>query len=414
MSDRSPLELLVLGPLEAVRGGDPVQFGSRQERRVLAVLEVHANEVVPQDRLIDVLWGDAPPATAAHTLHTACRISDGGWARIASRPCDRATGSGSTQESWTVFGSRRWCAPASRADRSDAAAALLEEALATWRGQPYAEFAEEEFAAAEVARLEELRWCAVEEHANAVVELGRPAEVIGVLESEIATEPFRERLRAVLMLALARAGRPVEALRAFDAYRSFLADEVGVVPSAALQELNDDILRQHPDLGWARTSRSSASPGELPTGTVTFLFTDLEGSTRLWQEHPDAMGDALARHDAILRDTVESHHGFVVKTTGDGVHAAFADARDAIDAAIAAQFALVAERWGDTGDLRVRMGVHAGLCRAARRRLLRCRGQPGRPADGHRSRRSDRLQRTGRRFGRRSYRSGRSGHTSTP
>ena len=79
---------------------------------------------------------------------------------------------------------------------------------------------------------------------------GRPAEVIGVLESEIATEPFRERIRAVLMLALARAGRPVEALRAFDAYRSFLADEVGVVPSAALQELNDDILRQHPDLGW--------------------------------------------------------------------------------------------------------------------------------------------------------------------
>ena len=238
--------------------------------------------------------------------------------------------------------------------------ASFEEALAVWRGRPYAEFADEEFASAEVARLEELRLNAVEEHAQAIVELGRPAEVIGALEAEIEAEPFRERLRAVLMLALARAGRPVEALRAFDAYRGFLAEEVGVVPSAELQELNDDILRQHPDLGWARTSRSGAVPRELPTGTVTFLFTDLEGSTRLWQEHPDTMGEALARHDAILRNAVEAHHGAIVKTTGDGVHAAFADASDAIDAAVAAQRVLVTEPWDDTGELRVRMGVHTG------------------------------------------------------
>ena len=81
--------------------------------------------------------------------------------------------------------------------------------MAVWRGRPYAEFADEEFASAEVARLEELRLCAVEEHAQAIVELGRPAEVIGSLEAAIDAEPFRERLRAVLMLALARAGRPV-------------------------------------------------------------------------------------------------------------------------------------------------------------------------------------------------------------
>jgi predicted ATPase/class 3 adenylate cyclase len=98
----------------------------------------------------------------------------------------------------------------------------------------------------------------------------------------------------------------------------------------------------------------------LPSGTVTFLFTDLVGSTRLWQEHPDTMGVALARHDAILRDAVESHDGRVVKTTGDGVHAVFAVASDAIDSAVAAQRALLGESWGDPGDLRVRMGVHAG------------------------------------------------------
>ena len=73
---------------------------------------------------------------------------------------------------------------------------------------------------------------------------------------------------------------------------------------------------------------------ELPTGTVTFLFTDLEGSTRLWDEHPEAMREALARHDEILRDAVEKRGGVVVKTTGDGLHVAFATAPDAVVAAL--------------------------------------------------------------------------------
>ena len=97
---------------------------------------------------------------------------------------------------------------------------------------------------------------------------------------------------------------------------------------------------------------------DLPTGTVTFLFTDLEGSTRLWEEHPDAMKAALARHDAILRETIEGHGGHVVKTTGDGYHAAFATAHDAVDAAVAAQVALGGEQWEETGPLAVRIGVH--------------------------------------------------------
>ena len=245
-------------------------------------------------------------------------------------------------------------------DRPAESAALLSEALALWRGLPYAEFADEEFATVEVARLAELRVCAVEEHAAALVELGREREVIAALEAEIAAEPLRERLRGVWMLALARADRPVEALHTFDAYRRLLADVHGVIPSAALQALNDDILRQHPDLGWESPSGSRAAVQEMPGGTVTFLFTDLEGSTRLWQEHPDAMAAAMARHDAILRHAVEGNSGVVVKTTGDGVHAVFANASDAIDAGIAAQLALQAEPWGATGSLRVRMGVHTG------------------------------------------------------
>ncbi len=99
---------------------------------------------------------------------------------------------------------------------------------------------------------------------------------------------------------------------------------------------------------------------ELPNGTVTFLFTDLEGSTRLWEEHPEAMKDSLARHDEILRDAVESNGGYVVKLTGDGVHAAFGTADAAVAAAVAGQVAMAAEEWTKTGSLRVRMGLHTG------------------------------------------------------
>ena len=107
-------------------------------------------------------------------------------------------------------------------------------------------------------------------------------------------------------------------------------------------------------------SREGGDVPELPSGTVTFLFTDLEGSTRLWEQYPEAMRPALERHDALLRDAVEQHGGNVVKTTGDGLHGVFTTTRDALDAALAAQGALAAEPWGLPGELRVRMGLHTG------------------------------------------------------
>jgi predicted ATPase/class 3 adenylate cyclase len=99
---------------------------------------------------------------------------------------------------------------------------------------------------------------------------------------------------------------------------------------------------------------------ELPSGTVTFLFTDIEGSTRLWEEHPDAMRVALARHDAILGKAVVTHGGTVVKTTGDGVHAVFPVADAGVAAAVDGQLALTRERWDATGPILVRMGLHTG------------------------------------------------------
>ena len=99
---------------------------------------------------------------------------------------------------------------------------------------------------------------------------------------------------------------------------------------------------------------------ELPLGTVTFLFTDLEGSTRLWEERPEAMRDAVASHDAIVRDAIESHRGVVLSTMGDGMAAAFASAGDAVGAALEAQLRMGAWEWGEAGPLRARMGLHAG------------------------------------------------------
>src|SRR6478735_3498897 len=99
---------------------------------------------------------------------------------------------------------------------------------------------------------------------------------------------------------------------------------------------------------------------ELPSGTVTFLFTDVEGSTRLWEEHPDAMREALARHDEILREAILEHEGHVVKTTGDGVHAAFDTAPAAAIAALTAQIRFCNTSWGELGPLGVRMGLHTG------------------------------------------------------
>jgi predicted ATPase/class 3 adenylate cyclase len=104
---------------------------------------------------------------------------------------------------------------------------------------------------------------------------------------------------------------------------------------------------------------------ELPSGTVTFLFTDVEGSTRLWQEHPDAMRGALELHDAILRESVAAYGGHVVKATGDGIHGVFATAHQALDAAVAIQRELAEQRDQGMEPLRVRIGVHT--CEAEHR-----------------------------------------------
>jgi predicted ATPase/DNA-binding SARP family transcriptional activator len=278
VDDRVATPLCVLGSLGIVRAGEQVRLGSGQQRRLLAVLVVHANEMVSRDRLVDVLWGEDSPASATHSLQTLLSrlratlgedrletCPPGYRLRVASGEVDALrfeelvrVGLGAVEEPEVALG-------------------VFDEALGLWRGSPYAEFASEEFAAAEVARLFELRARAIEERSAALLELGRPEEVIGELEAEITAEPFRERLRALLMLALARVGRPVESLRAYDAFRRFLADEIGVVPSPGLQTLNDDIVRQHPDVGWAGSpTNDSDRAGNLPRQVTSFVGREAE------------------------------------------------------------------------------------------------------------------------------------------
>ena len=106
-------------------------------------------------------------------------------------------------------------------------------------------------------------------------------------------------------------------------------------------------------------AKHRAVPG-LPTGTVTFLFTDIEGSTRLWETNHDAMRMALARHDEILRKCIDAQRGHVFKTGGDAFCAAFDNARDAVHSALAAQLALSAEAWPESNRILVRMALHSG------------------------------------------------------
>jgi predicted ATPase/DNA-binding SARP family transcriptional activator len=317
VDDRVATPLCVLGPLEVVRDDEPVRLGSPQQRRLLAVLVVHANEVVSSDRLVDVLWGEHPPRSATHSLQTLLSRLRAtlGDERLEPRPPGYRLRVASGEVDVLRFEELVRVGLESSA-RPEVALGVFDEALRLWRGSPYAEFASEEFATAEVVRLVELRARAIEERAAALLELGRPEEVIGELEAEIAVEPFRERLRALLMLALTRAGRPVESLRAYDAFRRFLADEVGVVPSPALQALNDDVVHQHPDVSWAGSPAKDAGRPLLPSGTVReFAARTMDGSPG---NLPLQSSSFVGREVELVRVTEAVERSRVVTLTGVG------------------------------------------------------------------------------------------------
>ena len=245
------MEFGVLGPLMVRRDGGQEALGGPRQRSLLAMLLLQANEIVARDRLIDGLWGERPPATAAHTLDNyASRLRKVvGGGRIERRPPGYVLRVEPGELDLDRFErALRRGREALAGERPREATDSLREALALWRGPALADLHYEPFAQEAVLRLEERRVQALEERVEADLALGCAGELVPELEALVREHPFRERLCGQLMLALYRAGRQVEALSVFQAARRRLADELGLEPGPELQRLHKAILVQEPRL----------------------------------------------------------------------------------------------------------------------------------------------------------------------
>jgi DNA-binding SARP family transcriptional activator len=265
------MDFRLLGPLEVVSERDgPIALGGVKQRSLLAVLLLHANEVVSTDRLIDQLWGAAPPATAAKSIQVyVSRLRKAlGEERLVTQPPGYVLRVEPAEVDLGQF--ERLVSEAARA-APDGAARKLSEALALWRGPALADLAYEPFAQVEIARLEELRLAVLEQRIDADLARGRHAQLVGELESLVARHPLRERLRCQLMLALYRSARQAEALDAYRAARRELQEELGLDPSAELKQLEQAILRQDPELDLESTRPAAVSPAPAPERGVLVL-----------------------------------------------------------------------------------------------------------------------------------------------
>ena len=161
------------------------------------------------------------------------------------------------------------------------------------------------------------------------------------------------------MLALYRSGRQAEALDVYRSGRRLLDKELGLAPGEELRRLERAILEQDPSLLGARAAAAPAAP-TVPTGTVTFLFTDIEGSTKLVQKLGDHYGTLLEQHHRLVRGIFEEHAGEEIDNQGDAFFFAFRRARDAVRGAVEAQKALAGATWPEGSTVRIRIGIHTG------------------------------------------------------
>jgi DNA-binding SARP family transcriptional activator len=278
------MDFRILGPLQILQDGLDVAPAGSKRRALLALLLVHVNETLSSDRLIDQLWGEHPPPTAAKTLQA--HVS-----RLRKDLATAAAGNGAdgvilTREHGYQLqldperlDSHRFerlaalGANALAAGRPERAASALEEALSLWAGTPLADLAFEPFAQREAARLEELRLAAVEQLNEAKLALGRHTELVGQLEALIGDHPYRERLRAQLMLALYRCDRQADALQAYQDARRTLVEELGLEPGERLRALEGAILAQDPALALPAPAAGGPS-SRLPVPPTRTLGRD--------------------------------------------------------------------------------------------------------------------------------------------
>jgi DNA-binding SARP family transcriptional activator len=230
-----------------------LSLGGARQRAVLALLLLHPNEALSRDVIIDELWGESPPATAAKVLQNcisalrkelpggpeALRTVGSAYAlRLEPEELDRDRFEHALAKGRAALA----------AGESDEAGEHFRVALELWRGAPLSDFAYERFAQEEISRLDELHVEALEDRIEADLECGRAEELVAELEALVARFPVRERLRRQHMLALYRSGRQAEALAAYRDARQTLLGELGIEPTRALQQLEKAILAQDPSL----------------------------------------------------------------------------------------------------------------------------------------------------------------------
>jgi DNA-binding SARP family transcriptional activator len=290
------LEFRLLGSLDVLDEGQPVALSGQKQRALLALLLLRSNDVVPAERLIELLWGETPPRTAATSLQnfvSQLRKAIGPEALETRAPGYRL------RLEPDQLDLSRFERLVRRARESDPVerTRLLREALALWRGTPLSDFAYEPFAQTEIRRLEELRLAAIEERIAAELELERHGELISELESLVAEHPQRERLRGQLMLALYRSGRQAEALQSYQDARRTLVDELGIEPGPELQRLNASILRQESSLERVRSAQPEDSIGDVVRALLSGRVVPVLGPRAEAAGAPDLVGYLVKAFD---------------------------------------------------------------------------------------------------------------------
>jgi len=287
----------VLGPLRLRVGDEERTVGGRRERVLLALLASAAGRHVSDDRLVDELWGDEPPAAATNSLQVAVsrlRRVLGEHAEVRRDPSGY-TLVGAEVDAVTVAGLTERLADLGPAEVLDATAGVL----GLWRGRPFAGLGDAPTLAAETVRLEEARLALVESRAEAFLALDRPEEAHRLLASVVGDHPFRERLWSLLALALYRCQRQADALETLRTLRTALVEELGVDPSASVRRLEVQMLAHDPALDAPPPTRRDADATRARVSGVV------------------GRSEALAAIDAALTDLVDEERGGLVLITGD-------------------------------------------------------------------------------------------------
>jgi DNA-binding SARP family transcriptional activator len=259
------MEFRLLGPLEVLDEGRPLELGGAKQRALMALLLLNANRVVSRDRLIDALWEEEPTATAQKALqvYVSQLRKLVGKDRLQTRPPGYLL---RVEPEEIDLGRFQLLQKEGR----------LQEALSLWRGPPLSEFAYQRFAQAEIVRLEEVRLAALEDRIDTDLAQHRHAALVGELDGLVKEQPLRERFRGQLMLALYRSGRQADALASYQDARRALVEELGIEPGKPLRDLHQAILRQDPSLDSA-VEEAEELPGTAFVGREAELAELLGG-----------------------------------------------------------------------------------------------------------------------------------------